>query len=83
MKQTQENNGLECSKTEYLKVEIHQAALTPHVYLLWKGKDIIAEIVEDDIIKLLDKKQLVDFYYSNQRKFNIKDWKIKNYIDDK
>ena len=71
MKQTQGNNGSKCSKTEYLTVEIHQAITTPHVYLLWHDKEILAEIVEDDIIKILNKNELIDFYYCDKKKFKI------------
>ena len=85
MKQTQESNGSKCSKTECLDIEIYEHFKKPHSYIIWNKKNVLGEVVEDSIIQLLNKVQLVDFYYSGKNKFKIEKWKIKKYLskDDK
>ncbi len=80
MKQTQESNGKKCSKTEYLDIEIFNHFLKVYSYIIWSGKQLLGEIVEDDIMKLLDKNQLVDFYYSGKKKFKIDKSKVEKYL---
>jgi hypothetical protein len=42
---------------------------------------LLGEVVEDSIMKLLDKKQLIDFYYSGKNKFKIEKSKIEKYLE--
>lgn len=80
MKEIQENNGSKCSKTEYLEIEIFNHFLKVYSYIIWSGKHMLGEVVEDGITQLLNKNQLVDFYYSGKTKFKIPKWKIEKYI---
>jgi len=43
------------------------------------------EIVEDDMMKMLDKQQLIDFYHIDKTKFKVEKSKIEKHIkkDDK
>jgi len=85
MKQTLENNGKKCSEMEYLDIEIFNHFLKVYTYIVWNKKCILGEIVEDNIIQLLNKNQLVDFYHGNKTKFRIEKWKVETYLkrDDK
>lgn len=80
MKKTQKNNGKECSKKEYLDIEIYDHFKNPHFYILWNKKNILGEVVEDSIIQLLNKNQLVDFYFAGKKKFKIEKWKLDKYL---
>ena len=85
MKQTQENNGSKCLKKEYLDIEIFEHFKKVYSYIVWNEKYILGEIIEDNIIQLLNKKQLVDFYYTKKNKFKVEKWKVEKYLqrDDK
>ena len=85
MKQTQENNGSKCLKKESLDIEIFEHFLKVYSYVVWNKKHILGEIAEDNIIQLLNKSQLVDFYYAGKTKFKVEKWKIEKYLskDDK
>ena len=80
MKQTQKNNGKKCSKTEYLVIEIYSHFKEPHSYVLWHKDDVLGEANEDNIIQILKKDELIDFYFAGKTKFKIDKWKIEKYI---
>lgn len=67
---------------ECLVVEIHNHFIKQHCYILWQDKNIIGELNEDDIIYILDKEQLLDFYFTKKNKFTIEAKKL-NFIYDK
>ena len=85
MKKTQENNGKKCAKMEYLDIEIFNHFLKAYTYIIWNKKHILGEIAEDDILKLLDEIQLIDFYHLDKTKFKVEKSKVEKYInrDDK
>ena len=85
MKKTQENNGKKCAKMEYLDIEIFNHFLKAYTYIIWNKKHLLGEIVEDDMLKLLDKIQLIDFYHIGKTKFKVEKSKVEKYIktDDK
>ena len=85
MKKTQENNGKKCAKMEYLDIEIYNHFLKAYTYIIWNKKNILGEIAEDDILKLLDEIQLIDFYHLDKTKFKVEKSKVEKYInrDDK
>tara|TARA_R100001509_G_scaffold138599_1_gene92820 strand:- start:1070 stop:1276 length:207 start_codon:yes stop_codon:yes gene_type:complete len=64
-----------------LEIEIFNHFLKVYSYIIWSGKHLLGEVVEDSIMKLLDKKQLIDFYYSGKNKFKIEKSKIEKYLD--
>ena len=80
MKKTQKNNGKECSKKECLDIEIYKHFKEPHTYVVWHKKEIIAMINEDQAIQVLNKQELVDFYFNNKCKFKIPTWKLDQYL---
>ena len=65
---------------EYLEIEIFNHFLKSYSYVIWNGKHILGEIAEDDILKLLDEIQLIDFYHFDKTKFKIEKWKVEKYI---
>lgn len=71
MKKTLKNNGKECAKMEYLKVEIFSHFSKVYTYIVWNGKHLIGEIAEDDMMKLLDKEQVLAFYHHNKNNFKV------------
>ena len=85
MKKIQENNGKECAKMEFLDIEIFNHFLKSYTYIIWNKKHLLGEIAEDDILKLLDKIQLIDFYHIGKTKFKVDKSKVEKYImrDDK
>tara|TARA_R100000479_G_C6377124_1_gene199466 strand:+ start:760 stop:966 length:207 start_codon:yes stop_codon:yes gene_type:complete len=64
-----------------LEIEIFNHFLKVYSYIIWSGKHLLGEVVEDSIMKLLDKKQLIDFYYSGKNKFKIEKSKIEKYLE--
>jgi hypothetical protein len=70
---------------ECLDIEIYKHFKNPHSYIIWNKKKILGDAIEDGIIQILNKDQLVDFYFSGKTKFKIERWKIEKYItiDDK
>ena len=85
MKETQKSNGSKCSKMECLDIEIFNHFKKVYSYIIWNKKHLLGEIVEDDIMKLLNKEQLIDFYYAGKYKFKVEKSKIEKYLqrDDK
>ena len=47
---------------EYLDIEIYNHFINPHSYILWNNKHLLGEVVEDDIMNMLDKIQLIDIH---------------------
>tara|TARA_R110002012_G_scaffold292028_1_gene486774 strand:- start:11 stop:223 length:213 start_codon:yes stop_codon:yes gene_type:complete len=64
----------------YLDIEIFNHFLKVYTYVIWNKKHLLGEIIEDDIMKILNKEQLVDFYHVGKTKFKIEKWKIEKYI---
>ena len=85
MKKTQENNGKKCAKMEYLDIEIFNHFLKVYTYIIWNKKHLLGQIIEDDMMKMLDKQQLIDFYHIGKTKFKVEKSKIEKYLkrDDK
>ena len=52
----------------------------PHSYVLWHKDDVLGEANEDNIIQILKKDELIDFYFAGKTKFKIDKWKIEKYI---
>ena len=65
---------------EYLDIEIHNHFLKSYTYIIWNKKHLLGEIVEDDMMMMLDKQQLIDFYHISKTKFKIEKWKAEKYI---
>ena len=61
-------------------IEIFNHFLKVYTYIIWNGKTLLGEIVEDDIMKLLNKNQLVDFYHAGKTKFKIEKSKVEKYL---
>ena len=55
---------------EYLDIEIFKHFLKVYTYIVWNKKSMLGFIVEDDIMKLLDEKQMIDFYHFDKTNFN-------------
>ena len=68
-----------------MDIEIFEHFKKVYSYIVWNEKYILGEIIEDNIIQLLNKKQLVDFYYTKKNKFKVEKWKVEKYLqrDDK
>ena len=65
---------------EYLDIEIFNHFLKVYTYVIWNNKRLLGEIVEDDILKLLDEVQLIDFYHFDKTKFKVEKSKIEKYL---
>ena len=70
---------------EYLDIEIFNHFLKVYTYIIWNKKHLLGEIVEDDMMNILDKQQLIDFYHGGKTKFKVEKSKIEKYTkrDDK
>ena len=70
---------------ECLDIEIFNHFLKTYTYIIWNKKHLMDEIVEDDMMKMLDKQQLIDFYHIDKTKFKVEKSKIEKHIkkDDK
>ena len=70
---------------EYLDIEIYDHFKKPHSHIIWNKKNILGEVFEDGILKLLDEIQLIDFYHLDKTKFKVEKSKVEKYInrDDK
>jgi hypothetical protein len=64
-----------------LTVSIYKHFTKPFVYLVWNGENFLGELVEDDIMKLLDKKQVTQFYHQKTTKFQVPMDKLKKSIN--
>tara|TARA_R100001460_G_scaffold100299_1_gene143859 strand:- start:981 stop:1136 length:156 start_codon:yes stop_codon:yes gene_type:complete len=47
---------------------------------VWYKKNILGEVIEDEIMQLLNKNQLVDFYHVGKNKFKIEKSKVDKYL---
>ena len=65
---------------EYLDIEIFKHFLKVYTYIVWNKKSILGFIVEDDIIKLLDDKQMIDFYHFDKTNFKVRSDKVDKYL---
>tara|TARA_R110000796_G_scaffold50089_2_gene118784 strand:+ start:580 stop:795 length:216 start_codon:yes stop_codon:yes gene_type:complete len=70
---------------EFLDIEIFNHFLKSYTYIIWNKKHLLGEIAEDDMLKLLDEIQLIDFYHIGKTKFKVDKSKVEKYImrDDK
>jgi len=66
---------------EYLNIEIFKHFLKVYTYIVWNNKSMLGYIVEDDIMKLLDEKQILDFYHFDKTSFRVKSDKIEQYLN--
>ena len=41
------------------------------MYIVWNKDNLLGEVIEDDIMKLLDKDQVIDFFYNKKSNFMI------------
>ena len=81
MKKTHKSNGSKCSEMEYLNIEIFKHFLKVYTYIVWNKKSMLGYIVEDDIMKLLDEKQILDFYHFDKTLFRVRVDKVEKYLD--
>ena len=81
MKKTHKNNGSKCTKTEYLEIEIFKHFLESFTYIIWKNKSVLDFATEDEIMSLLDEKQLLDFYHSDKTSFKVSVDKIDKHMN--
>tara|TARA_R110002167_G_scaffold144558_1_gene335059 strand:+ start:933 stop:1145 length:213 start_codon:yes stop_codon:yes gene_type:complete len=65
---------------EYLNIEIFKHFLKVYTYIVWNKKSMLGFIVEDDIMKLLDEKQILDFYHFDKTLFRVSVDKIEKYL---
>tara|TARA_R110001592_G_scaffold169790_1_gene406488 strand:- start:979 stop:1191 length:213 start_codon:yes stop_codon:yes gene_type:complete len=65
---------------EYLNIEIFKHFLKVYTYIVWNKKSMLGFIVEDDIMKLLDEKQILDFYHFDKTLFRVRVDKIEKYL---
>jgi len=65
---------------EYLTIEIFKHFLKSFTYIIWADKNVLDFATEDDIMILLDEKQLLDFYHFNKTEFKISTDKIEKHI---
>ena len=70
---------------EYLDIEIFNHFLKVYTYIIWNKKHLLGQIIEDDMMKMLDEIQLIDFYHIGKTKFKVEKSNIEKYIkrDDK
>ena len=61
-------------------IEIYSHFKEPHSYVLWHKDKVLGEANEDNIIQILKKDELIDFYFAGKTKFKIDKWKIEKYI---
>lgn len=80
MKKTHKSNGSKCTKTEYSEIEIFKHFLKSYTYIIWKNKSVLDFATEDDIMSLLDEKQLLDFYHFDKTSFKVSVEKIEKHM---
>tara|TARA_R110000824_G_scaffold24481_1_gene86168 strand:- start:789 stop:1001 length:213 start_codon:yes stop_codon:yes gene_type:complete len=66
---------------EYLNIEIFKHFLKVYTYVVWNKKHMLGFIAEDDIMKLLDEKQILDFYHFNKTIFKVRADKVEKYLN--
>ena len=65
---------------EYLDIEIFKHFLKVYTYIVWNKKSILGFIIEDDIMKLLDENQMIDFYHFDKTNFKVLASKVDKYL---
>lgn len=65
---------------ECLDVEIFNHFSKVYTYIVWNKKFLLGEVVEDDMMKLLTKEQVIDFYHNNKTKFKVPVQNIEEYV---
>ena len=65
---------------EYLNIEIFKHFLKVYTYIVCNKKSMLGFILEDDIMKLLDEKQLLDFYHFDKTNFKVLSSKVDKYL---
>tara|TARA_R110000824_G_scaffold6481_1_gene29879 strand:- start:771 stop:974 length:204 start_codon:yes stop_codon:yes gene_type:complete len=63
-----------------LEIEIFKHFLKVYTYVVWNKKGMLGLIIEDDITKLLDDKQILDFYHFDKTSFKVKASNIEQYL---
>ena len=66
---------------EYLEIEIFKHFLKSFTYIIWQNKSVLDFATEDEIMSLLDEKQLLDFYHFDKTSFKVSVEKIEKYIN--
>ena len=66
---------------EYLNIEIFKHFLKVYTYIVWNNKSMLGFIIEDDIMKLLDEKQMIDFYHFDKTNFKVLASKVYKYLN--
>ncbi len=56
---------------EYLGIEIYNHFSKVYTYLVWNGDMLVGEIAEDDVMKVLNKEQVIDFYHRDNHKTKV------------
>ena len=64
-------------------IEIYKHHSKPFTYIVANSHTILGELVEDDIQKFLNSKDLNNFYKKNKSKFIIPRDKLKNIVKPK
>ena len=67
---------------ECLKVEIFKNHDKFYHYSVWNNKHFLGQIIEDDILKVLDNKQIRDFYKNDINTFDVDKNKLKEIIKE-
>ena len=65
---------------EYLNIEIFKHFLKSYTYIIWENKNVLDFATEDDIISILDEKQILDFYHFDKTSFKVSTNKINKHI---
>ena len=65
---------------EYLTIEIFKHFLKSFTYIIWEDKNVLDFATEDEIMSLLDEKQLLDFYHFDKTIFKVSFDKIEKHI---
>ena len=65
---------------EYLDIEIYNHFIKEYTYIIWNKKNLLGEVVEDEMMNMLDKNQLIDFYHVGKTKFKIQKSKIEKHL---
>tara|TARA_R100000655_G_scaffold101275_2_gene146272 strand:+ start:6990 stop:7211 length:222 start_codon:yes stop_codon:yes gene_type:complete len=56
---------------ECLVIQIYSHFSKVFTYVAWNGDMLLGEIVEDDIMNVLDKEQVIDFYHRDKHRFKV------------
>jgi hypothetical protein len=67
-KQTLKTSTNKCEGTECLVVDIYESN-TKYTYNVFRGQFLVGQLIEDDIMKILTKKEINAFYKNKQERF--------------